>query len=283
MKNYRQCESGSKVSGLAGSMKMTCLMVLLVLPLFFAAVDAEAAHITFEPNGATISATPGEMVSVPVAATLSGASLPNAYASFSLAQTDGDLERTWVNGQAYLSLNSWYKTRKALLRINVPASAAGGKYTGVFSTMGLRSNEQVEPVSFVLNVDVEADGCNQSPDFSEILSSDDAIHTPNNKMVAVELSGSVDATAGCSIVNVWYQLTDEYDELEQTDEPVEINADGAFNVSVPMIASRKGDDKDGRLYTVIFTAENEAGLSESAETRFIVSHDNGKKGTKDKK
>ena len=40
---------------------------------------------------------------------------------------------------------------------------------------------------------------------------------------------------------------------------------------------RKGNDKDGRLYTVKFEAENEAGLGESVETNIVVMHDNGKK------
>ncbi len=45
--------------------------------------------------------------------------------------------------------------------------------------------------------------------------------------------------------------------------PLEINDDGTFSVAVPMLASRKGKDKDGRLYSVKFMAENEAGVGES--------------------
>ena len=40
-----------------------------------------------------------------------------------------------------------------------------------------------------------------------------------------------------------------------------------------MVASRKGSDKDGRLYTLEFMASNEAGVSQSNETKIVVSHD----------
>ena len=98
----------------------------------------------------------------------------------------------------------------------------------------------------------------------------------NNKQVHVELSGSVSVPEGCSIDRPRYQLTDEYGELDKV-ETLQLGADGNFTVAIPMVASRKGNDKDGRLYTVKFEAENEAGVGESVETNIVVMHDNGKK------
>jgi hypothetical protein len=268
---------GGKLSRFNNLHRTTFLLALFALFFLFNVAEVKAAQITFAPNGATISATPGETVSVPVVVTLSGTSLPNAYASFSLAQTGGNLSRSWINGQAYLSLNSWYKTRQTVLRINVPAEAAGGLYRGVFGTAWLRSNEEVAPASFEINLEVSSSAsCNQPSVFSDIVSSEETIETRNNKQVAIELSGSVTIAEGCSIDNAWYQLTDEYGELDQT-ETVTVDSDGAFTVSVPMVASRKGNDKDGRLYSVVFFAESDAGVFESPETRVVVLHDNGKK------
>ena len=255
--------------------RLKSLAAVFALLLLFN--TAEAAQITFEPNGMTVSAAPGETITVPVTVTLSETSLQNAYASFSLALTGGDISRAWVNGQAYLSLNSWYKTRQAMLRINVPETAANGLYTGIFSTMWLRTNDQIEPGTLVVNLEVGSSAsCNQPPEFSNIVSSHDAIETRNNKLVAIDLSGSVTAAPGCTIDSAWYQLIDEYGELDQTGS-LDVNPDGTFAVSVPMVASRKGNDKDGRLYTVTFMAESAAGVAESPEPRVVVMHDNGKK------
>ena len=165
----------------------------------------------------------------------------------------------------------------------MPAEATGGEYTGLFRTEGLRSSEMVDPVDLMITVDVSQTlFCNQVPLFSDITSSDETISARKHKEVEIELSGSVSVPEGCDIVNAWYQLTDEYGELDRT-ETVVINDDGTFSVAVPMVASRKGKDTDGRLYTVKFMAENEAGVGESPETTIVVLHDNHKKAHHDEK
>ncbi len=254
-----------------------CLFLLLVLPLWVSATNLEAAQITFSPNGLTVNVAPGEAVSIPFSATLSDTATPNSYANFGLAHIKGNLDRGWVKSRVYFSLNSWYKTRQAILRISAPTDAESGVYTGVFGTVWLRSNETIAPAEFVINVEVnETLSCNQLPIFSDIISSDEAINVRNNKVVAIDLSGSISVSEGCEIEKAWYQLTDEYGELDQ-EQPIALSSNGSFSVAIPMVASRKGNDKDGRLYIVRFIAENEAGVSESSETSIIVTHDNRKK------
>jgi len=262
------------------------LLLLLVLPLFLMATEAGAAKISFEPNELNATVAPGEVVTVPVAVTLDDTTAPNSYASFSLSRVDGTLDPKWINGQLYVSLNSWYKTRQVPFLVKVPANAKGGKYKSVFRTVWLRSNEQVDPVDLVINVEVgETFTCNQIPLFSDMSSAEETINVRNNKEVAIDLSGSVSSPDGCGPVNAWFVLTDEYGELDQDQERVdlEIKDEGTFSVSVPMVASRKGNDKDGRLYTVKFFAENDAGVGESPETSVVVLHDNGKKRGHDSK
>lgn len=253
------------------------VLSLLAFSLLCFATEVQAAQITFSPNGLTVNAAPGEKVSVPVSVSLEDTSLQNAYASFGLAYVGGTLDRTWINNHIYISLNSWYKTRQAILRLNVPADAQGGLYTGVLKTVWLRSNEEVVPAEFEINVDVDAFvGCSQVPLFSDIVASSQTIKVPNNKEISAELSGTVFAPEGCEVANAQYQLTDEYGELDRTETFV-VNDDGSFNVIVPVVASRKGNDKDGRLYTVKLMAESEAGIGESAETSIVIAHDNRKK------
>lgn len=253
------------------------VLVLLAFSLLFYAAEVQAAKISFEPGSLEVAVAPGEMVSVPVSVSLSDTALPNSYASFGLAYVGGSLDRSWLNNQVYISLNSWYKTRQAILRLRIPENAQGGQYKGTLKTVWLRSNESVEPVELEINVEVDSFvGCSQAPLFSDIVSSQDSISARNHKDVVIELSGSVTAPEGCDIENGQYVVVDEYGELDLT-ENLTIDEDGSFSASVPLVASRKGNDKDGRLYTVKFVAENEAGIGESAETSIVVMHDNGKK------
>ena len=268
-----------EVKGVAGFRRvggMKWLFLVFVLPLCVSAVEASAAQITFEPNGITVSAAPGEVVSVPVSVSLSETSLSNSYASFSLAFAGGTLDPAWINRQAYISLNSWYKTRQVVLQIRPPENAKGGVYSATLRTVWLRSNEGVAPADFVINVEINQQACNQVPIFSDVDSTENTFDARNNKLVTVDLSGSVSVPEGCEIDRVWYQLTDEYGEMDK-EEALSINADGSFSASVPMLVSRNGSDKDGRLYVVKFLAENESGVGESLGVDFVVTHDNRKK------
>ena len=253
------------------------VLSLLAFALLLYASDVQAAQIDFSPDGLTVNVAPGETVTIPVTVSLTETTLPNSYASFGLAYAGGTLDRSWLNSQVYVSLNSWYKIRQVMLRLRVPADAQGGLYKAVLKTVWLRSNENVAPAEFAVNVEVDSFlSCSQVPLFSDISSSSGVLNVRNNKEVAIELAGNVSAPEECGIEALRYELIDEYGELDVT-EPLETDANGDFMVSVPLVASRKGNDKDGRLYSVKFLADNEAGTGESGETTIVVAHDNRKK------
>ncbi|MFC1779099.1 hypothetical protein ACFLZU_01990 [Thermodesulfobacteriota bacterium] len=267
----------NRVKGLSDGLWQALVLSLLALTLLCFSTESHSAQITFAQNGLTVNVAPGETVAVPITVSLEDTSLPNSYASFGLAHVGGTLDRSWINNQIYMSLNSWYKTRQAVLQVKVPAGAQGGNYKGILKTVWLRSNESVAPAEFEINVDVDSFvSCSQVPLFSDIVSSQESINMRNNKPVQIELSGTVSVPDGCEIYNAQYQLTDEYGELDRV-EALQLGDDGSFTVAILMVASRKGNDKDGRLYTVKFEAENEAGVGESVETNIVVMHDNGKK------
>jgi hypothetical protein len=277
MKSIQAGHNDNRAKNLCEGIWQVFVLSLLAFSLLCFATEIQAAHITFAPNGLTVNVAPGETVAVPITVSLENTSLPNSYASFGLAHVGGSLDRNWINSQIYLSLSSWYKTRQAVLQVRVPAEAQGGIYTGVLKTVWLRPNENVAPAEFEINVDVDNFvSCSQVPLFSNIASSQESITMRNNKQVHIELSGSVSVLDGCEVENAQYQLIDEYGELDKV-EDLQIGDDGRFTVAVPMVASRKGNDKDGRLYVVKFAAENEAGIGESVETNIVVKHDNSKK------
>ena len=277
MKSIPASPRDNRVKGLSDGLWQALVLSLLALTLLCFSTESHSAQITFAQNGLTVNVAPGETVAVPITVSLEDTSLPDSYASFGLAHVGGTLDRSWINNQIYMSLNSWYKTRQAVLQVKVPADAQGGLYKGILKTVWLRSNESVAPAEFEINVDVDSFvSCSQVPLFSDIVSSQESINMRNNKLVQIELSGSVAVRDGCEISTAQYQLTDEYGELDKV-EALQLGDDGSFTVAVPMVASRKGNDKDGRLYTVKFEAENEAGVGESVETNIVVMHDNGKK------
>jgi len=277
MKSILIGHNGDKLQKLSDGLWQAFVLLLLAFSLVCFSSKGHSAEITFSPNELTVNVAPGETVAVPIAVALENTSLANSYASFSLAHVGGSLDRNWINSQIYISLNSWYKTRQAVLQVKVPVDAQGGIYQGVLKTVWLRSNENVAPSELVINVDVDSFvSCSQVPLFSNIVASQESLSVRNNKPAQIELSGSVSVPDGCEINNAQYQLTDEYGELDKVDR-LQFGSDGHFTVAVPVIASRKGKDKDGRLYTVKFVAENEAGVGESVETNITVMHDNGKK------
>ena len=253
------------------------VLSLLAFTLIFFASEVQAARIAFSPGELTVTAEPGEMVALPVTVSLEETSLPNSYASFGLTYTGGTLNRSWLNSQVYTSLNSWYKSRQVILRLMIPENAESGSYQGVLRTVWMRSNETIPAAELKINLEVDSFvACSQVPLFSDISSSVDEINVSNNKEVAIELSGTIEVLEECNLENTRYQLIDEYGELDKV-KFFEADENGAFNVAIPLIASRDGKDKDGRLYTVKFMAESEAGAAESAETSIVVAHDNRKK------
>jgi len=248
--------------------------LILALALLVLVSEAHSATISFDPNGKVVDVAPGQVVAVPVSVSLNGTTLPNYYASFGVIYSGGTLNRSWMSGGGYVTLNSWYKSRDIMLQIKPPVDAAAGSYTLTFSPAWLNSNEKLVATELTLYVNVVAQtACKDVPSFSPIASSADSIETRNNKPVTVELSGNVSVPDGCEVEALRYVLNDEYGELS-LEEAVALGADGSFKVGVQMVASRKGSDKDGRHYSIRFIAENESGIGESEDTVFVVTHDN---------
>jgi len=117
--------------------------------------------------------------------------------------------------------------------------------------------------------------CASAPAIGAITANQSVIPAKNNKPFTIVFSGNISSAEGCTQESAWYRISDEYGELDGT-APLTLDANGDFSVSVDVIASRKGDDKDGRLYTIVFGAKNEAGEVEGGETSVVISHDNGK-------
>jgi len=238
---------------------------------------ASAALISFAPNRLSISATQGEEVTIPYSVSLAQTSLPDAYAQFTLQQISGNLIRSWVTGVGSVSLSASQPTQNHMLTVQVPANAPEGSYTGVYRTLNLNSNQSVSPVFFFVSLKVEAkQGCTETPAFRYVETQETLIQAKNDEPYTIEFNGNIATPNECPITKSWYQLSDEYGELDEMKE-IAVDADGNFSASISVLAKRSGNDKDGRKYTIVFGAENDAGTSEGGETTVVVSHDNRKK------
>lgn len=241
--------------------------------------ESHAAKITYVPNGATVSVAKGKMITFPVSVNLIEPDLSSPFVSIGLGYLGGTLNPDWINGKVFLTLNSTFMSRQASIIIMPPEDAVPGHYTAILKPFSVRSNEDVTAEDLVIYIEVtEQVACQQVPLFNNLAASQQDVSVRNKKTVEVELTGSVEVDEGCPLIgDIRYFLDDEYDELDQEFHLRDIGPDGQFSVVVPILASRKGSDKDGREYTIVFEAENDAGVGKSSQTLIRILHDNREK------
>jgi len=98
---------------------------------------------------------------------------------------------------------------------------------------------------------------------------------PNGKMVDVTVSGTmVDNLLGVDSSIVAFAVKDSYGLVQPTG-PVRLALNGAYSFTISLDPRRDGQDKNGRLYTIVVRAQDKAGNPSSATTTVIVPHDQG--------
>lgn len=97
------------------------------------------------------------------------------------------------------------------------------------------------------------------------------IWPPNNKMADVNIIGNItDENPYLTTILV----DDEYDLVEPK---VIIENQTNINQAIKLKASRSGDDKDGRKYTIKVLVTDLAGNTSLSNLEVVVPHDQGKK------
>jgi uncharacterized repeat protein (TIGR01451 family) len=98
---------------------------------------------------------------------------------------------------------------------------------------------------------------------------------PNGNMVPVTVSGTItDADSGVNPGSGSFAVSDEYGTVQPAGS-LPINPDGTYSFIVNLEASRHGNDKDGRQYTVTVFAKDNAGNLGSSSIVVSVPHDQG--------
>ena len=101
---------------------------------------------------------------------------------------------------------------------------------------------------------------------------------PNGRLVPVTVSGTMTDEPGGSGVNAssaGYMILDEYGQIQPRGS-ITLGANGRYTVTVSLEASRRGNDRDGRHYTIIVSAKDNLGNPVAASTIVTVPHDQGK-------
>lgn len=100
------------------------------------------------------------------------------------------------------------------------------------------------------------------------------IWPPNGKDVVVTLTG-VSTDTGTGVVSITFRVVDEYDEVEPSIAQVVASGEAElpWDRQVTLQASRRGNDRDGRTYTIVATVTDRACNSREVQATVTVLHD----------
>jgi uncharacterized lipoprotein YddW (UPF0748 family) len=100
------------------------------------------------------------------------------------------------------------------------------------------------------------------------------IWPPNGNDVVVTVSG-VSTDAGTGVASIAFRVVDEYDQVQPSIPQVVASGEAElrWERQVTLQASRRGDDRDGRTYTILATVTDGACNSHERRTTVTVLHD----------
>jgi len=233
---------------------LSCLLLLLPMTL-------QAAPV-YSPGEMEITLGPGERKSFSYTITADGAFAVAPYMWYE----DEGLPNDWI-GPLQAKWHWFASSASQTVTLDIPDDAEPGTYRGRllgFVSGGAHSFQRGDGVKLTVTVGADCAGA----EFIDASDNDFELWAPNHSTRSVELFGDLHLPVGCSILAASYEVIDEYGEYSGSGE-LEIVADATGYRATPLVeVSRRGNDKDGREYTVILSVETEAGIA--THTRSIV-------------
>ena len=100
---------------------------------------------------------------------------------------------------------------------------------------------------------------------------------PNGKMVPVTISGTItDLESGVNASTATFEVKDEYGLIQPSGQITTLDATtGSYTFRIQLQASRNGNDRDGRHYTIIVSAQDMEGNIGSMDTIVTVPQNQG--------
>lgn len=242
--------------------------------LLLLSFNVYGASLTYSPDSTSVTVAPGTEVTVPLTVSLANAARRDTYYLwFFNVISNGNLPESWITASPSTDfLSAWWTSASTTLTIAVPEGTTAGTYSGYLFSSAMAAHEIEDVGSGMLLEVIIPSACNSAPTL-EITSFGPAyIWPPNHSIAEVTVSGTATLPEGCNLLSISYSIDDEYGEYTSTGE-FEIDADGSFTLYLPVEAARRGNDKDGRHYTISLFAEDEAGTASLGNLEAVVPHD----------
>lgn len=254
------------------NMMKTITMITMMAIFMILTTAAYGATIVYQPEEMSMMAKPGEVVPVDFEIAFDTRGRNTLYVTG--LEVVGDIPAHWVNLKMPVMVISDRQVRIAA-EVAISEFASPGTYQAIIMVTGERSRMPVDTGKGVaIKLEIKKT-CQEAPTFNNITIGPDAIKAQRGKTVNIEIQGMVTVADGCHLSKAGYSLKDEYGQLDNNGK-LELDSMGNFSIALPVKASRLGQDKDGRTYTVTLFATNEAGRSKSGNFEISVKHDQGK-------
>lgn len=251
-------------------MKKLSIAIITIFVLLIAGSAFAASTLLYTPGTATLTIESGASAKVQMDITMASVGM-SQMVRFLGSIEGGNLPAGWITSSSYYQFISRYNpVVSTTLTIAVPADTAPGVYSGyVYSWAGFTAINR--GAGMYVEITVQSP-CNATADIDLTSLSPDVIWPPNHKMVDVVAEGFVTNPIGCEMHILYYDIVDEYSVYTASGE-ILFDADGNFSVPIPVEASRLGQDKDGRHYSITISAENDGGISTLGPFDVLVPHD----------
>jgi probable HAF family extracellular repeat protein len=115
----------------------------------------------------------------------------------------------------------------------------------------------------------------QRPPSVTCMATPNTLWPPNGKSVVVTVSGTITSDTTIPPGGNTYAVIDEYGQVQPSGS-IALSADGSYSFGVSLVASRNGNDQDGRTYTIVVSSRDTNGNNASCSAVVTVPHDQGK-------
>jgi len=258
-------------------MKILKPILMALSILLFASLSPAAtlpATITYAPDTANLTIPAGAQDSITVKFDVINTTVPTYALWPADKMSDGNLPLGWIVPMSFKFLVPGQGVTSTLT-ISVPPGTSSGVYSGHLIAKAQSSHNIAQPgTGILISVTIPPD-CSGVGAFAIDWFGPSILWPPDHGMHEVTVSGTLTLPNGCSLKEAGYAVTDEYNEYTSVGT-MTVNSAGSFTLSLPLEAWREGTDKDGRQYTVILYATDEAGIGSSDTFTVVVPHDRGK-------
>ena len=118
-------------------------------------------------------------------------------------------------------------------------------------------------------VELSAIDIDNTPPALTIIATPETLWPPNGRLVPVTIVATItDAGSGVDPSTTAYAVEDEYGSVEPSGS-LTLGQDGRYTATIGLEASRRGNDADGRRYTITVSAQDNAG-NERVDTAIVT-------------